>query len=140
MALTWSAFLLKFAKWVGWLSNGSPPYAAYRALNTVRGLAADKRPGARPLGCGETWMRLIANCNLVVACGNSHLCARLRLGIEASLHAVRAIWPQSAGWQDEQASGLDGKDGGVEEGVGNAATATNDPHINREADKDTPHS
>ena len=53
---------------------------------------------------------------------------------------MRAIWPQSAGWQDEQASGLDGKDGGVEEGVGNAATATNDPHINREADKDTPHS
>ena len=91
-------------------------------------------------------MRLIANCNLMqsrematVACVNSQLCAGLRLGIEASLHAVRAIWPQSAGWQDKQVSDLDGEDGGEEEGVGIAATATNDPHINREAEEDTPH-
>ena len=33
------------AKWVGWLSNGLPSYAAYRALNTVREMAADKRHG-----------------------------------------------------------------------------------------------
>ena len=46
----------EIAEWVCWLSNGSPPYAAYRALNTVRELAADKRPGVRPLGCGETWI------------------------------------------------------------------------------------
>ena len=31
---------VKIAKWVGWLSNGSPPYAAYWVLNT-----ADKCPG-----------------------------------------------------------------------------------------------
>ena len=93
----------EMATWVCWLSNGSPPYAAYRGLNTVRELAADKRPGIRPLGCGETWMRLIANCNhmqtrelATVACGNTQLCAGLRSGIEANLHAVRAIWPHSA--------------------------------------------
>ena len=138
---------VELAKWVGWLSNGSPPYAAYRALNTVRELAADKRPGVRPRGCGETWMRLIANCNLMqsrematAACGNTQLCAGLRSGIEASLHAVRAIWPQSAGWLDEQASGFDDSDGGEEEGAGNANIATNDPRINREAEEDTPHS
>ena len=98
----------KLAHWVGWLSNGSPLYAAYRALNMVRELAADKHPGVRPLGCGETWMRLIANCNLMqsrematVACGNTQLCAGLRSGIEASLHEVRAIWPQSEGWIDK---------------------------------------
>ena len=95
----------ELARWVCWLSNGSPPYAAYRALNAVRVLAADKRPGVRPLGCGETWMRLIANCNhqqtrngATSACGNTQLCAGLRSGIEANLHAVRAIWPQSMGW------------------------------------------
>jgi hypothetical protein len=35
------------------------------------------------------------------ACGNTQLWAGLRSGMEANLHAVRAIWPQSAGWTDE---------------------------------------
>ncbi|KAL3810422.1 hypothetical protein ACHAXA_005630 [Cyclostephanos tholiformis] len=61
------------AEWVDWLSNGSPPYAAYRAVNTVWTVALDKCPG-------------------------------LRLGIEANLHAVRAIWPQLAGWTDDGAT------------------------------------
>ena len=90
-------------------------------------------------------MHLIANCNLMqsrematVACSNTQLCAGLRLGIEASLHAVRAIWPQSAGWKDEQASGLEGDDVG-DEGGGNAEIAMNNPHINCDAKEDTPH-
>jgi hypothetical protein len=116
----------ELAHWVGWLSNGSPPYAAYRALNMVRELAADKHPGVR---------REMAT----VACGNTQLCAGLRSGIEASLHAVRAIWPQSAGWIDEHVSGLDGVDVG-EEGGDNAGIATNDPCINRDSEEDTPHS
>ena len=115
----------EIAHWVCWLSNGSPPYAAYRALNTVRELAADKRPGVRPLGCGETWMRLMANCNhtqskvgATAACGNIQLCAGLQSGIEANLHAVRAIWPQSAGWLH---------DGGNEgDGAGNVVTTNGD--------------
>ncbi len=97
---------VEMAEWMCWLSNGSPPYAAYCALNTVRELAADKWPGVRPsLGCGETWMQLMANCNhmqskvgATAACGNTQLCAGLQSGIKANLHAVRAIWPQSAGW------------------------------------------
>jgi hypothetical protein len=35
------------------------------------------------------------------ACGNTQLCAGLGSGIEANLHAVRAIWPQSAGWTED---------------------------------------
>ena len=35
----------EMAHWTEWLSNGSPPYAAYVALNACRQLEADKRPG-----------------------------------------------------------------------------------------------
>ena len=92
------------ATWVDWLSNGSPPYAAYRAVNTVRTVALDKSPGVRPLGIGESWMRLWSDCShtktkvaATNACGNTQLCAGLRSGIEANLHAVRAIWPRLQG-------------------------------------------
>jgi hypothetical protein len=94
--------------WVDWLSNGSPPYAAYRAVNMVRTVALDKCPGLRPLGVGEMWMRLWSDSShtktkveAMNACGNTQFCAGLRSGIEANLHAVRAIWPQSAGWSEE---------------------------------------
>ncbi len=33
------------ATWVDWLSNGLPPNAAYRAVNTVGTVALDKTPG-----------------------------------------------------------------------------------------------
>ncbi len=46
------------AMWVDWLSNGSPPYAVYRAVNTVRTVALDKCPGLRLLGVGEVWTHL----------------------------------------------------------------------------------
>ena len=77
-------------------------------MNTVRTVALDKTPGVRPLGIGETWMRLWSDCShtktlaaATNACGNTQLCAGLRSGIEANLHAVRAIWPQSAGWTED---------------------------------------
>jgi len=96
----------EMALWTELLSNGSPPYAAYRALNAARQLAAEKKPsGVRPLECGESWMRLMSGCNndqtrtqATIACGNAQLCAGLRAGIEGNLHAVGAVWPQSAGW------------------------------------------
>ncbi len=88
-----------------WLSNGSPPYAVYRAVNTVRTVALDKTPGVWPLGIGEVWMRLWSDCShtkskieATNACGNTQLCPDLWSGIEANHHAVQAIWPQSAGW------------------------------------------
>jgi hypothetical protein len=122
----------EMAHWVVWLSNDSPPFAAYRAVNSARMLAADKKPGVRPLACGEIWMRLWADClntetkvGATTACGNVNLCAGLRAGIEGNLHAVRAVWPQSAGWE---------RDGGevaapmpVTEGTSMAVTRATDP-------------
>ncbi len=74
----------EMAHWVVWLSNGSPPFAAYRAINLAQMLAADKKPGVRPLVCGEIWMRLWADClntetkvGATTACGNVNLCAGL---------------------------------------------------------------
>jgi hypothetical protein len=53
-------------------------------------------------------MHLWSNCShtktkveVMNACGNTQLCAGLRSGIKANLPAVRAIWPQSAGWTNE---------------------------------------
>jgi len=50
-------------------------------------------------------MRLCAQCNLMetkavatAQCGNVQLSGGLRAGIEGSLYAVRAAWPQSARW------------------------------------------
>ena len=63
----------------------------------------------------------------MVACRNTQLCAGLRSGIESNLHAVRALWPQLAGWaedSDELGDDLDG------------AVATNDPRINHDAADD----
>jgi hypothetical protein len=44
--------------------------------------------------CSHTKLKLEAT----NACGNIQLCAGLWSGIEANLHSVQAIWPQSAGW------------------------------------------
>ena len=51
-------------------------------------------------------MRFWADClntktkvGATTACGNVNLCAGLRAGIEGNLHAVCAVWPQSAGWE-----------------------------------------
>ncbi len=99
------------ANWVNWLSNGLPPYATYRAVNTVRTIALDKSPCVWPLGVGEVWMRLWSNCSHIKTkaaatsvCENTQLCAGLRSGIKANLHAVWAIWPQSAGWTEDKAA------------------------------------
>jgi hypothetical protein len=39
----------EMAHWVVLLSNDSPPFAAYRAVNSSRMLAGDKKPGVHPL-------------------------------------------------------------------------------------------
>ena len=96
------------AIWVDWLSNGSPSYAAYRAVKMVRTVALDKTPGVCPLGIGKSWMWLWSDCShtkmkveATNACGKTQLCAGLQSRIEANLHAVCAIWPQSAGWTED---------------------------------------
>ena len=74
-------------------------------MNTLRTVALDKTPGVRPLGVGESWMQLQSDCShtkmkvaATNAYGNTQLCDGLRSGIKANLHAIRAIWPQSAEW------------------------------------------
>jgi len=52
----------EMAHWVVWLSNDSPPVAAYRVVNLTQMLTVDKMPGVCPLACGEIWMRLWADC------------------------------------------------------------------------------
>ena len=49
-----------------WISNGRPPWAAYRAMMSGRLIVLDKSPGIRPVGIGETWRRLLAKCLLQV--------------------------------------------------------------------------
>ena len=51
---------------VDWLSNGSPPWAAYRAFMYGRMIEIDKQPGVRPVGVGETWRRLFSEIVLKV--------------------------------------------------------------------------
>ena len=71
-----------------WLSNGRPPWDAYRALMSGRLIALDKSPGIRPVGIGETWRRLLAKCLLQVsgqeaeaACGTEQLAGGVEAGI-----------------------------------------------------------
>ena len=141
--------------WTELLSNGSPPYAIYQGLNACRQLVVSKRSGVRLLECGEAWMRLIAGCNnnqtrsqATIACSNAQLCAGLQSGIEGNLHAVRALWPQSAGWaHDGESSGNDVEDES-EEGTAPAmqpaqaenSVAAKDPLIDAGAAKDETHS
>jgi hypothetical protein len=96
----------EMAHWVVWLSNDSPPFAAYSAVNLSHILGGDKKPGVRPLACRKIWMRLWVDClntetkvGATTACGNISLCSGMRVGIEGNLHAVCAVWPQSAGWE-----------------------------------------
>ena len=51
---------------IEWMSNGRPPWAAYRALMSGRLIALDKQPGIRPVRVGDTWRRLMAKCLLKV--------------------------------------------------------------------------
>jgi hypothetical protein len=99
------------ANWVDWLSNGSPPYAAYLAVNTAFAIALDKSPGVQLRGVGKVWMQLWSDCSrmktkaaVTSACGNTQLCTGLQSVIEANLHDVWAIWPYLAGWTKDKAA------------------------------------
>jgi hypothetical protein len=91
------------AEFTDWMANSSPPWAAYRALRAGRLVALDKCPGVRPVGIGESWMRLFSKCVLCVAggeakeaCGVDQLCVGLESGIEGGIHAMRLLWEQHA--------------------------------------------
>ncbi len=85
----------ELATWVEWLSNESPPWAAYRALMSRQLVALDKQPGVRPVAIGKIWQQCIAKGNLVGSraeakgtCRSVQLCAGLEAGIKGALHAV----------------------------------------------------
>eukprot|EP00957_Ditylum_brightwellii_P145107 11052432-Ditylum_brightwellii.AAC.1 len=46
--------------WTEWMANGSPPWAAIRAVLANHLMALDKQPGTRPVGIGEVWRRSMA--------------------------------------------------------------------------------
>ena len=78
-----------------WMSNSSPPWAAYRALMACRLVALNKRTGVCPICIRETLCRDLAKLVMRVprdqekkACGNLQLCPGLEAGIEGSTHAV----------------------------------------------------
>ena len=77
------------------MANSSPPWAAYHALMACCLVALDKRPGARPVGIGETSRRALdtlvmraAGDKVKTACGNLQLCAGLKAGIEGATDTV----------------------------------------------------
>ncbi len=85
----------EMANWVEWLSNESPPWAAYCALMCRRLVELDKQPGVRLVAIGEIWHQCIAKGNLAGlgaqakgACRSIQLCARLEASIEGALHMV----------------------------------------------------
>ncbi len=86
----------ELANWVEWLSNESPPWAAYRVLMSQRLVALDKQPGVRHVAISEIWQWCIAKGNLVGSgaeakgtCGSIQLCAGLEASIKGALHVVR---------------------------------------------------
>jgi hypothetical protein len=82
------------AKFVDWLANSHPSWAAYHALMAGRLVALDKCPGVHPLGIGKTWRRICVKlitsaCGSAAKeqCGINQLCAGLKAGIDGSIHA-----------------------------------------------------
>ena len=49
-----------------WLSNGSPPWTAYRAFMSNLLIALGKQPGVRTFGVGEMWQSIFAKIMLKV--------------------------------------------------------------------------
>jgi hypothetical protein len=82
------------ARWVLWLANEMPPWAAFRAMTDRRLVALDKQVGTRPVGIGALWIRGTCKVMLIEAgvdgkeaCGSEQLCAGLEAGIEGAVHA-----------------------------------------------------
>ena len=81
-----------------WLSNGRPPWAAYRSIMSGRLIALDKQPRVRLVGVGETWWRFMVKCLLQVtgqeakaAYGTEQIPDGVEEGIEDGIHAMRLL-------------------------------------------------
>ena len=96
------------AKFVEWLANDYPPWAAYRAMTWSRLVGLDKCPGVRPIGIGDILRRLLCKTLLIVvgkeatrACGTDQLCSGLEAGIEGGIHHMRSMWDEHEGDEEE---------------------------------------
>jgi hypothetical protein len=92
------------------LSNVSPDYALYRAATITRLVALNKEPGVQPAGIGDIFMQLWSHIVHAATkpadtsmCAELQLCCGLKSGIKASLHALWHVFPQSNGWQNNNA-------------------------------------
>ena len=90
------------AKFVCWMANTHPPWAAYRVLIWNRLVALGKNSGIRPIVIGEIWRRLLAKYILAITCpsakdayGLDQLCAGLSTGIEGAIHGMSQLWEES---------------------------------------------
>ena len=91
-----------FARFIEWLANGFPPWAAYRALLACQELALRKKPiEIRPISIGDFFCRaaakvvlLVAGPSATTACGADKLCAGLRTNVEIGMHAVSGLWTE----------------------------------------------
>ena len=66
-------------------------------------IALDKQPGIRPVGLGETWLRLMAKVLLQLAgpetkaaCRTTQLVGEVEAGIEGAIHVMRILWEEHA--------------------------------------------
>ena len=82
-----------------WLGNRRTPLVANQSMMSIRLIALDKHPGARPAGVSETWRRLMVNCIRRVtgqeskaACGTKQLSDIVEVRIEGGIHAMRLLW------------------------------------------------
>ena len=87
-----------FVNFTECLSNGRPPWAAYRAMMSGRLIALDKHTGIRPVSVGETWRQLMAKCLLRVtgkeakaACRTDQLAGGVEVGIEGGIHDMSVL-------------------------------------------------
>ena len=94
-------------KIVGWLANGSLPWAAYHVFMSGRLIVLDKQTCVRPVGVGETWRRLFANIvhkftgpEATISWQDDQLCAGLKEVIDGAIHRVQDLWDKNLTTED----------------------------------------
>ena len=92
---------------VYWITNKSPPWAAYHSFMSGFLVELDKQTGVCLVGVGEIWRRIFSKVVLkvigpeaAIMCHNGHLCNRLKEGINGAVHGVQAIWVKNLTTED----------------------------------------